>query len=123
MTRFRADSEDERRDLFVDAIAAHRARESRFCTFEVSEEGPWIQVSSERLNLDCTDVELDSLKSLLDEFPAFSIEELTSPENVEGTNVRIETFADGDRIGAFVERCFRDIYDQPEDYVVWATAV
>lgn len=126
MTRFRADSADQRRALFSDAIAAHRARESQFCTFEVEGEGeqsPWVQIGERTLNLDCTDEELDRLESLLDGFSAFSIEGLTSPENAEGTNVRVRAFADDDRFGAFTERCFRAVYEQPEGYVVWVTAV
>lgn len=132
MTRFHADVEDERRDLFTDAIGAHRARESQFCTFEVDGGKPWIQVGTSDeadgsgagiLNLDCTDGELDRLKSLLNEFQAFAIEGLTSPENVEGTNVRVRTFADDDRLGGFVERCFRSVYAQPEAYVVWASEI
>lgn len=124
MTRFSADSEEDRRTLFADAIAAHRARESPFCTFEGDADDPaWIQVGGDTLNLDCTDRELDRLKSLLAEFSAFSIEGLTSPENATGTNVRVQTFADGERIAGFVERCFRDVYEQPDGYVAWATEV
>lgn len=124
MTRFRADSGDERRDLFADAIAAHRARESRFCTFETGSEKPtWIQFGGGTLNLDCTDGELDRLKSLLDEFPAFSIEELTRPENAEGTNVRVQAFADDERIADVTDRCFRTVYGRPEGYVAWVVKV
>lgn len=124
MTRFRADAEESRRALFADAIAAHRARESPFCTFEVDAEDPaWIQVGDDTLNLDCTDGELDRLKSLLAGFSAFSIEGLTSPENAAGTNVRVQAFADEERIAGFVERCFREVYEQPDGYVVWATEI
>lgn len=124
MTRFSADSEEERRLLFVDAIVAHRARESPFCTFEVdADDSAWVQVGGDTLNLDCTDGELDRLESLLNGFSAFSIEGLTSPENAQGTNVRVQTFADGERIAEFVERCFREVYEQPDKYVVWATEI
>lgn len=124
MTRFNADSEEDRRTLFADAIAAHRARESPFCTFEVDTDDPaWIQVGGDTLNLDCTDGELDRLKSLLNEFSAFSIEGLTSPENTQGTNVRVQTFADDERIAAFVERCFRGVYERSDGYAVWASEI
>ncbi|WP_122089569.1 hypothetical protein [Halalkalicoccus subterraneus] len=124
MTRFSADSEEDRRTLFADAIAAHRARESPFCTFEAGNGDPaWVQVGGDTLNLDCTDAELDRLESLLNEFSAFSIEGLTSPENAQGTNVRVQVFADDERIAAFVERCFRDVYGQPDEYVAWASEV
>ncbi|MDL5362546.1 hypothetical protein [Halalkalicoccus sp. NIPERK01] len=141
MTRFRAESDEERRTLFADAIAAHRARESPFCTLEAEADEPtWIQVGegdgdddpasqpasdsgAGLVNLDCTDGELDRLESLLNEFPDFSIESLTSPENAAGTNVRVGTFADEDRLAGFVERCFRTVYERPADYVAWATEV
>ncbi len=140
MTRFSADSPAERRDLFADAVAAHRIRESQFCTLEAAEGEPWIQVGSDTgaddsadrsesgtgagvLNLDCTDEEFDRLKQLLNEFPGFSIEELASPENVHGTNVRIGTFADDERVAEFVERCLQTVYEQPENAVVWVTEI
>lgn len=131
MSRFRAESVDAREELFADAISAHRARESPFCTLESAgaEEGDgdeqpaWIQFAEDTLNLDCTDAELDRLKGLLDEFPAFTIDELNQPEDAEGTNVRISAFADEERIAAFIERCFREVYDRPEGYVAWATEI
>lgn len=124
MTRFDADSEDERRALFAEAIEAHRTRESPFCTLEAEADEPtWIQVGEDVVNLDCTDEELDRLEALLNEFPAFSIEEMASPENAEGTNVRIQTYADEERVAGFVERCFRTVYDRTEGYVAWATEV
>lgn len=124
MTRFRAESEDERRALFTDAIAAHRARESPFCTLEaVADEPTWIQVAEDVINLDCTDEELDRLESLLNGFSAFSIEDLARPENAEGTNVRVQTYADEERIAGFLDRCFREVYEQTDEYVAWATEV
>lgn len=135
MTRFSADDPEARRDLFTDAVAAHRTRESPFCTIETEGGGPWIQIGVVReedatgqpgtsvLNLDCTDEELDRLEALLNEFSDFSIDDLTRPENAEGTNVRIGTFADAERIGEFTERSFQTVYKQPENVVVWATEI
>lgn len=130
MNRFRADASAEREALFEDAIEAHRARESPYCTFEAdaeveddAEEPAWIQFGEGVLNLDCTDEELDRLKGLLEEFPAFTIEELNRPENVQGTNVRISAYADEERVATFVERCFREVYERPDGYAAWATEV
>lgn len=129
MSRFRADSTADREALFVDAISAHHARESPFCTFEAdteaegAEEPAWIQFGEDVLNLDCTDDELDRLKALLEGFPSFTIEELNRPENAEGTNVRISAYADEERVATFVERCFREVYGRPEAYTAWATEV
>lgn len=124
MTRFDAGSENERRALFAEAIEAHRTRESPFCTLEAEVDEPtWIQVGEDVVNLDCTDEELDRLEALLNEFSAFSIEGMSSPENADGTNVRIQTYADEERVAGFLERCFRTVYDRPEGYVAWATEI
>ena len=150
MTRFDAETPDERRKLFAEAITAHRERASAFCTFEVGEtatpaeaddergrdepnedtedaEGieapPWVQFGDGLLNLDCTDAELDRLKDLLAEFPAFKIDDLTRPEEAEGVNVRVSALADPNRVAQCVERIFRTVYDCPETYRAWVTAV
>jgi hypothetical protein len=127
MNRFRADSPAEREALFADAVSAHRDRASPFCTFELETEGDeeptWIQFGDGTVNLDCTGGELDRLKGLLKEFPAFTIEELNRPEEAEGTNVRISAYADEERVATLVERCFREVYGRPEGYAAWATEV
>jgi hypothetical protein len=170
MTRFDADTAEERQKLFAEAIVAHRERGSPFATFEahadaaagasVGDEGgdaksdedrdakrdeggdasrddgdedgdtddaaeapPWVQFGDGTLNLDCTDAELDDLKSLLAEFPAFKIDDLTRPEEAEGVNVRVSALADPNRVAQCVEQIFRDVYDQPEGYRAWVAAV
>ncbi|UPV75044.1 hypothetical protein M0R89_03005 [Halorussus limi] len=84
---------------------------------------PWIQFGDGTLNLDCTDDELDDLKSLLGEFPAFKIDDLTRPEEAEGVNVRVSALADPNRVAQCVERVFREVYDRPESFRAWVTAV
>jgi len=147
MTRFSAATPTERQKLFADAVLAHRERASPFCTMQAApldagetDDGgnvdagddadetaaslpPWVQFGERTLNLDCTDAELDRLKDLVGEFPAFKIEQLESPEEAEGTNVRISAKADANRIAQFVERTFREVYDRPEEYVAWVTEV
>ena len=137
MTRFDAATANERRELFADAIRAHDERSSAFLTIETerddSEESegateseppiPWVQFADGVLNLDCTDTEFDGLKSLLSSVSQFTIEELESPENVDGTNVRISARADPERVAEFVDRIFLDVYERPEDYRAWVTAV
>ena len=137
MTRFSAATPTERRKLVVDAITAHRERASAFCTLQADiergtaeddserelESPPWIQFGNRTLNLDCTDEELERLKGLLQEFPAFKIEQLESPEDADGTNVRISAKADANRIAQFVERAFREVYGCSESVTVWAVEV
>lgn len=148
MTRFDAATPDERRKLFAEAIVAHRERASAFCTFEADETAtptetddeadeddendesseeleapPWVQFGDGVLNLNCTDAELDRLKDLLAEFPAFKIDDLTRPEEAEGVNARVSALADPNRVAQCVDRVFREAYDQPEEYRAWVTAV
>jgi len=131
MTRFDAETAEERRALAEDAIAAHRERTSPFLTLEaeLSENAgedavpPWIQLAEDTLNLDCTDAELDRLKSLLDSYRAFSVDELVRPEEAEGTNARVLARTDDERIAQFVEDVFREVYEREGDYRLWAIEV
>jgi hypothetical protein len=130
MTRFEADTPAERRKLFADAVIAHRNRGSAFLTVEADllEDGdeelaPWIQFAEKTFNLDCEDEELDRLKALLEEFPEFRIDQLESPEEAEGTNVRITARSDPNRLAGFVDRAFQEVYECDEDYRAWVVAV
>ncbi|GAA0671579.1 hypothetical protein ACFQDG_13015 [Natronoarchaeum mannanilyticum] len=143
MTRFDAADAEARLALFVDAIDAHEQRSSPFLTIEAdaaaeadgaagetdesgdgeNDDPPWIQYADGTLNLDCTDAELDRLKSLLDEFPAFSIDDLHRPEEAEGTNVRLTARTDPERVAQFLDRAFREVYERPEEYRAWAAEV
>ena len=137
MTRFDAAGPEARRALFVEAIDAHEQRASPFLTIEADAtdedadatpddadaSAPWVQYADGKLNLDCTDAELDRLKSLLDEFGAFSIDDLHRPEEVEGTNVRLTARTDPERVAQFLDRAFREVYERPEDYRAWAAEV
>ncbi|WP_222917668.1 hypothetical protein [Natrinema sp. SYSU A 869] len=145
MTRFDAAEPAERRKLYVDAITAHRERGSGFLTLEAdegtletngetateresdseSDDGstepsvPWVQFGDGTINLDCTDDELDELKAVLEEFPAFKIDDLIRPEDAEGVNVRISAKADQNRISQFVDDMFLEVYDLPAAFRVW----
>ncbi len=143
MTRFDAAEPAERRKLYVDAITAHRERDSAFCTLEADESAlesdgesamkdadatddlgtPWIQFGDGTINLDCTDGELESVKSLLAEFPAFGIDDLHRPEEAEGVNVRISARADPNRIAQFLDDVFLKVYGLPSTGRVWAVDV
>lgn len=127
MTRFDADTPTDRRKLFVDAITAHRERDSAFLTVEAEtdpdEPSPWIQTSRDTLNMDCTDEELDRLKDLLGEFPAFTVAEVTRQDEAEGTNVRVVGRGDANRVAQFVDRAFVEVYERSEEYRVWVADV
>ncbi|AFK20195.1 hypothetical protein E6P09_14190 [Haloferax mediterranei ATCC 33500] len=131
MTRFEADTSRERRKLFADAVEAHRNRGSAFLTIEAERNpdldgegpGPWIQFSERTFNMDVTDEELDRLKDLLSEFPEFRIDQLESPDEAEGTNVRITARSDANRLAGFADRVFQAVYSREEDYRAWVTAI
>ncbi|WP_435063191.1 hypothetical protein [Halobaculum sp. EA56] len=84
---------------------------------------PWIQFAEKTFNLDCTDEELARLHDLLDEYPEFRIDERETPEEAEGTNVRISARSDANRLAGFIERAFLEVYDRPEDYRAWVVQV
>ena len=128
MTRFDAATEEDRRSLFADAIRAHDERSSAFLTIETDSEAdedrpPWVQFADGLVNLDCTDAELDRLKTLLGDYPEFRIEGLERPEDAEGTNVRIAARADPERVAGFLDRIFTESYEYPTDYRAWVAAV
>ncbi|MHC3437642.1 hypothetical protein ACYJ1Y_05945 [Natrialbaceae archaeon A-gly3] len=136
MTRFDATDPASRRKLFVDAITAHRERGSSFVTIEADEDDledapgtdpelgvPWVQFGDSLVNLDCTDAELEDLKALLGEFPAFRIDEITRPDDVEGVNARVSAKADPNRIAQFLDSVFLEIYGLDEEFRAWVVAV
>ena len=127
MTRFDAATEETRRGLFADAIRAHEERRSPFLTIEAAapneDQQPWVQFADGLVNLDCTDAELDRLKSVLNDYPEFRIDDLERPEDAEGTNVRIAARADPERVAGFLDRIFAEVYEHPTDYRAWVAAV
>ena len=145
VTRFDATTADDRRALVAEAVRAHRERESPFLTVELDPESvpdgpdgssetgeeaeeraeptPWIQFANDRFNLDCTDDELDRLSALLDSYPEFRIVERQSPDEAEGTNVRIHAPSDPERLAAFVDEAVQRMYGAPEDCRLWVVQV
>lgn len=135
MTRFDASEPRERRKLFAEAITAHRTRASPFVTFEADVDPevddpddddaprPWVQFGDKTFNLDVTDAELEALKQLVGEFPAFRIEQLESPDEAEGTNARVTARSDANRLATFADRLFLDVYDRDDTYRAWVATV
>lgn len=83
----------------------------------------WVQFADGVVNLDCTEGELDRLKDLLSEYPAFRIDEITRPDDAEGANVRVTARADANRIAGFVDDVFLGVYGRPADYRAWVVEV
>ena len=135
MTRFSASAPAERRQLYVDAITAHRERGSGFLTLEADSAGreerdeseplnaPWVQFADGTINIDCTDAELEALKALLEDFPAFKIDDLTRPDEADGINVRVSAKADPNRIAQCIDDVFLEVYGLPSTVRIWAVDV
>jgi len=131
MTRFDADTASDRRQLFAEAITAHRVRGSEFITAEPDALPPesddellaWIQVAGTTIGLDCTDAELERLKTLLDSYPDFRTERIESPEEAEGTHARITARSDANRLAMFIDEAFQTVYGYDEAYKVWIVAI
>ncbi|MBZ6495960.1 hypothetical protein [Natrinema longum] len=118
------EADDESLEQTHDETAVGRDSESESANESAAELGiPWVQFSDGTINLDCTDAELDVLKGVLDEFPAFKIDDLNRPEEAEGVNVRISAKADPNRIAQFVDDVFLEVYDLPPSIRVWAVGI
>lgn len=84
---------------------------------------PWIQFGEGEFNLDCTDEELSVLRTVVDDYAEFRVDQLESPETAAATNVRITAHTSEDRLAAFTERVFREVYGQPAEFRLWVTTV
>lgn len=132
MTRFDAADADARRDLVVDALAAHRERGSPYVTLttepdavdaELEHGPPWVQYFDDTVALDCTDEELERLKTLVRDYPSATIDELVSPDEAEGTHARLAVRTDDDRVAQLVDDLFTEVYGRPDDYRLWAVEI
>ena len=84
---------------------------------------PWIQFGDGTINVDCTDTELETLKTVLGEFPAFKIDEIHRPDDAEGVNVRISAKADPNRIAQCLDAIFQRVYGLPDDVRIWVVEI
>ncbi len=129
MTRFAATEKADRHALITAALEAHEQRASAYVTLEADPQGdvprPWIQyrIDDQVLNLDCTEPELETLIELLSDYSEFTIVSQERPDHATGINVRVQAYADRDRLGAVIERIFREVYDCPTNYRLWAAEV
>ncbi|MDZ7850370.1 MAG: hypothetical protein U5K70_06015 [Halodesulfurarchaeum sp.] len=137
MNRFAGTTAEERAALIVAAIRAHRDRQSPYLTLEVDPESdpkrsggatvgppPWIQYreQDERLNLDCTADELDSMRAAIDQIGGVRV---TEQESVEGggTNLRISVSGDDERVAHVMEQILVDGFGLPADHRLWAIEI
>lgn len=126
MTRFAADSRADRLALVADGIRAHAQRDSPFVTVqaepgEAMAVAPWVQYSAVDglVNLDCRNDELDAVESAIDSVGGASVAEQTSPEDSDGTNLRITIHGDPERVAMLIEAIFREGFGLAEDYRLW----
>lgn len=127
MTRFDATDPDQRQTLIIEAIEAHRTRESRFITLEAANKSDtaWVQyrAADGLVNLDCTAGERERLVEVLEDYPEFTVTEQTSPETADGINMRIQGYSDDTRTAELIDQIFQSIYEFPSDYQLWAAEI
>ncbi|MFB6085991.1 MAG: hypothetical protein ABEJ84_04180 [Halodesulfurarchaeum sp.] len=130
MNRFAGSTPGERNSLLVAAIRAHRERESPYLTVEVDPEStpgngsgppPWLQYRDrdQRLNLDCTDAELESIRAAIDQFGGVRVTDQQSVTD-GGTNLRIAVSGDDERVAGVIERILVEGFSLPVDHRLWA---
>ncbi|GAB3684206.1 hypothetical protein GCM10028857_12880 [Salinarchaeum chitinilyticum] len=92
---------------------------------EASDAPAWIQFSAaeSQLNLDCTDEEYDRITDVLGTASAFTIDDQASPEDADGRNLRVTSYADPERIADVVDRIFVEGFDYEADFRLWATEI
>lgn len=135
MNRFAGRSPEDRRTLVEAAIAAHRTRESPFLTLEVDPEAvpendgldgppPWIQYRDRtaELNLDCTDAERESIRTVVGDVGGVRVTEQASAED-GGTNLRIAVPGDDGRVAAVIERLLVEGFGLPSNHRLWVAAI
>lgn len=113
MTRFEAADPRQRLGLVVDAITAHRKRESEGVVLEF--DGKRVEYADRTLTLTLADEERERLDDLLGEFPVFKIEQPATRKAPEGV-VHVSAIADPKHAADFVEACFRQVFEAGEDY-------
>ena len=137
MNRFAGTVREDRESLIAAAIRAHRERQSPYLTVEVDPDSvpertggddagppPWIQYrdQDDRLNLDCTDAELPSIRAAIDGIGGVCITDQQSAET-GGTNLRISVSGDDERVAYAIERVLVDGFELPVEYRLWATEI
>jgi UDP:flavonoid glycosyltransferase YjiC (YdhE family) len=120
VTRFDADGPRERRGLAAEAILAHRKRDSDRTTFEADDVA--LVFDDGRFTFSVTDEQRPRLDDLLGEYPVFKIAQPETRKADPGT-VYVSAVTDPKHAADFVEAAFRSVYELPEDYRLWVTAV
>jgi hypothetical protein len=113
MTRFEAHTPRERLSLVVEAITAHRKRDSEGAVFET--DAGRLTYVDRTITLELTDTERERLDILFESFPVFKIEQPATRKAPEG-EVHVSAIADPKHAGDFVERVFRKVYEHDEEY-------
>lgn len=113
MTRFEADTAQDRLALATEAITAHRNRNSEGAAFET--DAGRLTYSDRTITLDLTDTERERLESLFESFPVFKIEQPATRKADPGI-VHISALADPKHTADFIEHVFRTVYEQDEEY-------
>ncbi|MFC7154164.1 hypothetical protein ACFQPA_01675 [Halomarina halobia] len=113
MTRFEADEPRERLGLVVDAIAAHRTRDSEGAVLET--DRATVRYADRTLRIECDPDERERLNALLADFHVFKVAQPETRKAPEGV-VYLSAIADPKHAADFVEGLFRRVYGHGEGY-------
>lgn len=102
----------DRRKRVVRAVMAHR-KGGDPVAFHAGDDR--VGYDDRLLELDVADAERDRLDALLAEYPVFKRKQPETRKAPERT-VFVSAIADPKHLADFVEDCFRQVYDRPEDY-------
>ena len=86
---------------------------------------PWIQYRARDalLNLDCTDVELESVQAVIDDVGGARVTDRRSPDGAVGTNLKISVPGDDERVAMAVESLFAEGFGLGGAYRLWVTEI
>lgn len=120
MTRFEAATPADRRALYAEAVAAHRARGSEGAAFAAGEHR--IELTETGVRFEVDDDQRASLEALLDDYPVFKVAQPATRKAPDGV-VFVSAVTDAKHLGDFVDDAFRQVFDRPEEYVGWVVAL
>lgn len=117
MTRFEATDPTDRLGLAVDAVTAHRARNSDGVTFEgvAGDEVASVEYTDRVVRLELDADARGRLDTLLGSFPVFKLKQPETRKAPDGV-VYVSAIADAKHAAEFVDAVLREVHDLGDEY-------
>ena len=117
MTRFEARDPTDRLGLAVDAVTAHRARNSDGVRFDgvAGDERASVEYTDRVVRLELDDDARGRLDTLLGSFPVFKLKQPETRKAPEGV-VYVSAIADAKHAAEFVDAVFREVHGLGDEY-------